>query len=170
MSSGESHVSYPVRPQETIEMTCFERQAPSGNTKYGEWIMTGRMSVDNFILNGNDRGRFPRMLAMGTISGTSSSVRISGTLYDGRSISSIASVSRIEAGLYRVVFNGFTLPSGYTIFFTGVVGSDNIYTKGSVKKTSTTQFDVCVSDDASKNDGTVDFIILDPEWYYDSHA
>ncbi len=170
MSSGESYVSYPVRPQETIEMTCFERQAPSGNTKYGEWIMTGRMSVDNFILNGNDRGRFPRMLAMGKISGTSSSVRISGTLYDGRSISSIASVSRIEAGLYRVVFNGFTLPSGYTIFFTGVVGSDNIYTKGSVKKTSTTQFDVCVSDDASKNDGTVDFIILDPEWYYDSHA
>ena len=107
-------------------------------------------------------------MAMGKSTGTENSVYLSGEFHDGRRISSVFSVARTAKGKYTVSFASGTLPSGYFVF---VVGSSPIYggsnpNKASIDSKGTTSFVVSISDDTSRNDGSVDFIIFSPNWSY----
>lgn len=152
-----------VDPQEIIEMTCFERSGSVTGRKKGQWVLTGRFGVDNFKQDAA-KGRFPRMIAMGKITGSSSSPSISGTMYNGKSLSTAGfTISRLGEGHYKVSFSSGTLPSGYYVFFTGY--GDNW--KGSLVNDTSTSFEVKIADDASLNDGSMQFIILDSNnWWY----
>lgn len=154
-------------PQEIIEMTCFECTGSKEGYRLGEWVLTGRFGVDDFKTSGAT-GRFPRAMAMGTLWGSASTPYFSGYMWNGKTISSVLSVSRKKSGNkevtgdFVVTFPSGTFPSGYFVFFSGKNGN----WKGSVYNQSDTGFNVYVADDASLNNGDVNFIVFDPNWYY----
>ena len=149
-------------PQEVIEMTCFERTGSSETSRRAEWVLTGRFGIDNFKLEAAT-GRFPRILAMGTLFGSASTPYLSGYMWNGKRISTVFTLSKNGTGNYSVKFTSGTLPNGYYGFFSGMNGN----WKGSIFNQTSTGFDVYISDDASLNDGDVNFIIFDPNWYYE---
>lgn len=157
-----------VRPQEIVEMTCFELPGSTSTVRKGRWEITSRFAWTDFVTSGA-KGRHPLILAIGRISGTNSGASISGTWWDGKSITSILSVSRQAEGKYRVSFSSSNIPSGYRVMLTGygtVYNNSNSPVKGTIMALSTTYFDVWTSDDSTKNDGSCEFIILAPEWQY----
>ena len=154
-----------VPPQTTVELTCFELPKTFDGTTYdvvGRWDVTGRFGETDFVTSGA-KGRHPLILALGRIIGGSSSASLSGYYYDGRTLSSVFTVSRLGTGYYRLRLKSGSLPSGYTVMATGY---GNTYMKGTTNNYTTTYFDVYVSDDASANDGSVEFMILSPNWWY----
>lgn len=154
-----------VPPQTTVELTCFELPKTFDGTTYdvvGRWDVTGRFGETDFVTSGA-KGRYPLILALGRIIGGSSSAYLSGYYYDGRTLSSVFTVSRLGTGYYRLRLKSGSLPSGYTVMATGY---GNTYMKGTTNNYTTTYFDVYVSDDASANDGSVEFMILSPNWWY----
>lgn len=159
----ETHTAYYAicAPQEIIEMTCFERTGSTADKRKAEWVLTGRFGVDDFKQS-SATGRFPRALAMGTLNGQAATPYFSGYMWNGKLIASVFSVQRPKTGQYTVTFPSGTLPSGYYVFFTGKNGN----WKGSILNQSDTGFTIYVADDASLNNGDVNFIILDPNWYY----
>lgn len=168
-TSRFGYTGYRVAPQESIEFTCFEREPPNSYERsYSlSWRCTNRFTINEWQQE-SCKGRYPRILAMGKITGTSNSVYLSGEFHDGRSISSVLKVSRTSTGKYTVSFASGELPSGYFVF---VVGSSPIYggsnpNKASIDSKGTTSFVVSISDDTSRNDGSVDFIIFSPYWSY----
>lgn len=148
-------------PQEIIEMTCFERTGSTSETRKAEWVLTGRFGVDDFKKEAAT-GRFPRAVAIGTLYGSPSNPYFSGYMWNGTSISSVFTVVRNSTGNFAVTFKSGTLPSGYFVFFSGMDGN----WKGSILNQSDTGFTVYISDDASLNNGNVNFIILDPNWWW----
>lgn len=148
-------------PQEVIEMTCFERTGSSETSRRAEWVLTGRFGIDNFKLEAAT-GRFPRILAMGTLFGSADTPYLSGYMWNGKRISTVFTLSKNGTGDYSVKFTSGTLPNGYYGFFSGMNGN----WKGSIFNQTSTGFDVYISDDDSLNDGDVNFIIFDPNWYY----
>ena len=168
-TSRFGYTGYRVAPQESIEFTCFEREPPNSYERsYSlSWRCTNRFTINEWQQE-SCKGRYPRILAMGKITGTSNTAYLSGEFHDGRSLSSVFSVSRSGQGKYTVSFASGTLPSGYFVF---VVGSSPIYggsnpNKASIDSKGTTSFVVSISDDTSRNDGSVDFIIFSPNWSY----
>ena len=157
-----------VRPQEIVEMTCFELPGSTSTVRKGRWEITSRFAWTDFVTSGA-KGRHPLILAIGRISGTNSGASISGTWWDGKSITSILSVSRQAEGKYRVSFSSSNIPSGYRVMLTGygtVYNNSDSPVKGTIMALSTTYFDVWTSDDSTMNDGSCEFIILAPEWQY----
>lgn len=157
-----------VRPQEVVEMTCFELPGSTSTVRKGRWEITSRFAWTDFVTSGA-KGRHPLILAIGRISGTNSGASISGTWWDGKSITSILSVSRQAEGKYRVSFSSSNIPSGYRVMLTGygtVYNNSDSPVKGTIMALSTTYFDVWTSDDSTRNDGSCEFIILAPEWQY----
>lgn len=157
-----------VRPQEIVEMTCFELPGSTSTVRKGRWEITSRFAWTDFVTFGA-KGRHPLILAIGRISGTNSGASISGTWWDGKSITSILSVSRQAEGKYRVSFSSSNIPSGYRVMLTGygtVYNNSDSPVKGTIMALSTTYFDVWTSDDSTRNDGSCEFIILAPEWQY----
>lgn len=157
-----------VRPQEIVEMTCFELPGSTSTVRKGRWEITSRFAWTDFV-NSGAKGRHPLILAIGRISGTNSGASISGTWWDGKSITSILSVSRQAEGKYRVSFSSSNIPSGYRVMLTGygtVYNNSDSPVKGTIMALSTTYFDVWTSDDSTRNDGSCEFIILAPEWQY----
>lgn len=157
-----------VRPQEIVEMTCFELPGSTSTVRKGRWEITSRFAWTDFVTSGA-KGRHPLILAIGRISGTNSGASISGTWWDGKSITSILSVSRQAEGKYRVSFSSSNIPSGYRVMLTGygtVYNDSDSPVKGTIMALSTTYFDVWTSDDSTRNDGSCEFIILAPEWQY----
>ena len=148
-------------PQEVIEMTCFERTGSTSETRKAEWVLTGRFGVDDFKKEAAT-GRFPRAVAIGTLYGSPNNPYFSGYMWNGTSISSVFTVVRNSTGNFAVTFKSGTLPSGYFVFFSGRDGN----WKGSILNQSDTGFTVYISDDASLNNGNVNFIILDPNWWW----
>ena len=142
-------------------MTCFERTGSTADKRKAEWVLTGRFGVDDFKQS-SATGRFSRALAMGTLNGQAATPYFSGYMWNGKLIASVFSVQRPKTGQYTVTFPSGTLPSGYYVFFTGKNGN----WKGSILNQSDTGFTIYVADDASLNNGDVNFIILDPNWYY----
>lgn len=155
-----------VRPQEVIEVTCFEMQSSNGDI-CGHWDISSRFSQEMFI-NETDVGRFPRLISMGRMNYNSGNPYISGSWWNGKSISSKLSVQRTNTGQYRISFSSSDIPSGYKVIVSGYGaifnGSNSI--KAGVYETASTYFDVHTSDDASRNDGSFDFIIFAPNWEY----
>lgn len=157
-----------VRPQEIVEMTCLELPGSTSTVRKGRWEITSRFAWTDFVTSGA-KGRHPLILAIGRISGTNSGASISGTWWDGKSITSILSVSRQAEGKYRVSFSSSNIPSGYRVMLTGygtVYNHSDSPVKGTIMALSTTYFDVWTSDDSTRNDGSCEFIILAPEWQY----
>lgn len=160
-----------VPPQTCVELTCFELPKTFDGTTYeivGRWDVTGRFGQTDFVTAGA-KGRHPLILAIGRISGTSSGASISGTWWDGKSITSVLSVSRQDTGKYRVSFSSTNVPSGYRVMLTGYgysSGSSDAPIKGTIYTLGSTYFDVLLSDDASRNDGSCEFIIFAPAWQY----
>lgn len=152
-----------VKPQEIVEMTCFAYKDEDDTAVYGRWEITSRFSQESF--NQSDaKGRFPRALAIGRIGHNGSAATLSGYWYDGRSLSSVLSLSRSSAGVYNLTMkNGETLPSGCIIFCTG---QDTVCRYGTISNLTTSGFTLTISDDSSANEGYVNIMILDPYWWY----
>ena len=84
-------------------------------------------------------------------------------MWDGRTLSDAGfTISRTREGDYAVSFPSGTLTSDYSVFFTGY-GSNM---KGSLISPTSTGFSVMISDDTSLNDGDVQFIVLDSNWWF----
>lgn len=156
-----------VRPGECIELTCF-RQPTSRFDIQGSWQQTGRFGMDNFRHAESILGRFPRMIAMGRISGSqtkngSDAVPVSGRYYDGRYLQSLVTATRKSTGFFSIQFADGLLPDLYKVFCTGY-GSNM---KGATTNVTKAGFDLYVSDDATLNNGDIDFMIMDDNWWYD---
>lgn len=157
-----------VRPQEIVEMTCFELPGSTESVRKARWEITSRFSWGDFV-NREAKGRFPLVLAIGRINGYNTGASLSGTWWDGRSITSILSVSRQDAGKYRISFSSSNVPSGYKVLLTGYgnsYGESDAPIKGTIMSLSSTYFDVWTSDDSTRNDGSCEFIIFAPSWQY----
>lgn len=160
-----------IRPQECIEMTCFRRAAddPDG-TEHGEWVVTGRFGQQQFRYQTQD-GRYPLMLAMGVIHGRASSVYVDGYYYDGRYNSDIFTVTKVNAGRYRLSFASGTLPTGYHVFLTGGASTGSNSPVCAVVNESSTQFDILAYPEGwyqggNLQDSDVHFMILSSEWWF----
>jgi hypothetical protein len=159
-----------LKPQEVLELTCYRLPPSKFNNAYqtvGKWYISGRYSQDDFKKT-YAIGRFPRMLAIGRLTGTPSGAGISYTFYDGRT-SGVFSVNRVKTSRYRVSWNSGVIPTGYTVMLTGYgpVYSGEAPTKGTVYTQSSNDFEIVVSDDATGNDGSCNFMIFAPDWEYD---
>ena len=153
-----------VRPQECVELTCFKLPAGSFDIK-GSWQITGRFGFESFRHDTSKYGRHPMMIAMGVMHGDSKQVNcyLSGKWFDGRSLSDVMSITRSGEGYYTINMKSGSLPSGYMVFATGT-GTNGM--KPTVQMNSNTSFVIYISDDASRNDGSCVFMIMDPNWWY----
>lgn len=110
-----------IDPQETIEITCFERTGSTEEKLSAEWTLTGRFGVDQFK-NQSAIGRFPRLVAKGYIQlsyDKGSEAILSGTFHDGRSINNVLSVKYIRDGTVQVTFSQSDIPNGYWVMVSG---------------------------------------------------
>ena len=128
----------------------------TATTFYG-WIVLRRTD----IMTTYRYGRELKILAMGTVTGSSSSASISYKTFDGSTLS----VSRIGTGIY-----GITMPSGWfydashcRVILTGIGaiadGNHANAIKATLYSRTTTSIVVHTSDDDSNNDGSFDFMI-----------
>lgn len=166
VTSSSSSLYALIRPQEIVEMTCFERNGSTPSKILGEWTITSRFSRDDFITNGAT-GRFARIMAMGTFYG-SSGASVSGKFFDGRNLRDVFTASRQDTGRYRLSFANGTLPSGYMVMVCGngtISGGSNPL-KANVYVQYSTYFEVMTSDDSSRNDGNFNFVVFAPDWDY----
>jgi hypothetical protein len=152
-----------LKPQEVVEMTCFELPGSKPGNLKGRWDISSRFSQTDFYLSGAT-GRYPRMIAMGTLTGSGNSAYVSGKWFDGRNMSDVLSATRSGTGYYTLTMKTGYLPSGYLVFATGL-GTGQM--KPTVQVNSTSSFVIYISDDSSRNDGSCVFMIMDPYWYYE---
>lgn len=151
-----------VRPQECLELTCLE----SGVGK-AVWEITSRFSFDNFFTEGCG-GRFPRIWCMGRVNFSSTNSQyITGNMWNGKTISSVMTVTRNGIGDMTLNFPNGTFPSGYRAL---VMGYGSLTIDARVVEEDATHIRVGLSDDSSTNDGSFDFWIFDPLWYYDTSS
>ena len=164
-----------LAPQEVVELTCFEANpitlGQPTTAICGKWYLTNRFAPENFRNEGAE-GRFPRMLAMGRIVGSSTGATISGRYWDGRALSELFLISRLQTGEYKATVKsgaGIKLTADCKVFCNGyglgVSGSNRTIDARTIEVTNNS-FTVAMSDDNSLNDATCDFMILDDKWYY----
>lgn len=160
--------SYYVRvmPKECVELTCFRQPPNSGFDIQGSWQITNRFTLEENRHTDALKGRYPRMLAMGRITGSKTGASISGYYYDGRYLSNLLSITRLEQGSYKITFANGVLPDGYKVMCTGYGGN----WKGSVLNATQTGFNLYISDDDTLNDGSVEIMIMDDKWWYDYNS
>lgn len=156
-----------IGPQEVVEVTCFgispKELGKDSNAICGKWYLTNRFAPENFRREGVI-GRFPRMLAMGRLTGSTAGAWVSGYFWDGNSLSSVFTITRLAAGKYKATLKSGTMPSGCKVFCNGY-GSDVIDAR--VVEVTTTSFTVALSDDLTLNDSSCDFMLMGPDWDYD---
>lgn len=160
-----------VRPQETIEIAYLQKAyTGDGGPKSfaGRWELVSRFSQELFI-NDTDIGRFPRMIAIGRLNYSNGNVYISGDWWNGKSITSKLTPSRLGEGKYRISFSNADVPNGYKVLVSGygAIAKGSNFIKAGVWETASGYFDVYTSDDESNNDGSFDFMIFAPNWWYD---
>ena len=150
-----------IRPQETIELTCFERASAVDGVRSAEWVITGRFGHESTRAI-TAVGTFPRVVAMGVITGSNTtSPSFNGHLWDGTDAATVFTVTWMNTGVFTVTFAEGTLPNGYMIFITG-----RGICKGSVTNQSSTGFTLYVSNGSTWSNSDVNIMILDPQWYY----
>lgn len=126
-------------------------------TEFYGWIVLNRID----LMTSQKYGHYLKALAFGTVSGgnSSSSTSITSNTFDGSKLT----VSRQSEGLYRVFFPStwFTYTSNCRVILTGrgVCYGASSPVKATMHSLGNGYFDVVVSDDASRNDGSFDFII-----------
>lgn len=135
-----------------LSRECVELIGYGTSTRFYGWIVLNRIN----LMTDAKYGRRLNALAMGIVTGTSSGASISYKTYDNLST---LSVSRLSTGKYRVYFpSSWKLISGsYIVMMTGYGGG---VMKATLLETSTSYFTVEVSDDASVNDGSFMFMML----------
>lgn len=134
-----------------LSRECVELMGYGTSTQFYGWIVLNRINLGT-----NSRyGRKLNVLAQGIVSGTSSGASISYKSFDDTTLY----VSRLDVGKYRVnVPSAWGLMAdSYIVMMTGYGGG---LMKASLLTRSTTYFDVEVSDDASRNDGSFMFQII----------
>lgn len=138
--------------REIVEMIGY-----GTTTEFYGWIVLNRID----LMTSQKYGHCLKALAFGTVSGgnSSSSTSITSNTFDGSKLT----VSRQSEGLYRVFFPSkwFTYTSNCRVILTGrgVCYGESSPVKATMHSLGNGYFDVVVSDDASRNDGSFDFII-----------
>lgn len=134
-----------------LSRECVELMGYGTSTQFYGWIVLNRINLGT-----NSRyGRKLNVLAQGIVSGYSSGASISYKSFDDTTLS----VSRLDVGKYRVYVPTAwgLMTDSYIVMMTGYGGG---LMKASLLTRSTTYFDVEVSDDASCNDGSFMFQII----------
>ena len=140
-----------------LSRECVELMGYGTSTQFYGWIVLNRINLGT-----NSRyGRKLNVLAQGTVTGTSSGASISYKTFDD----SILSVSRLGEGRYRVYVptNWGLIAGSYIVMTTGKgysLGSSSAPIKATVINLQSTYFDIDTSDDASRNDGSFIFQII----------
>lgn len=140
-----------------LSRECVELMGYGTSTQFYGWIVLNRINLGT-----NSRyGRKLNVLAQGTVTGTSSGASISYKTFDD----SILSVSRLGEGRYRVNVptNWGLIAGSYIVMTTGKgysLGSSSAPIKATVINLQSTYFDIDTSDDASRNDGSFIFQII----------
>lgn len=138
--------------RELVEMIGY-----GTTTEFYGWIVLNRID----LMTNQKYGHYLKALAFGTVSGgnSSSSTSITSNTFDGSTLT----VSRQSEGLYRIFFPStwFTNTSNCRVILTGRgvcydVGSP---VKATLHSLGNGYFDVVISDDVTRNDGSFDFII-----------
>lgn len=138
--------------REIVEMIGY-----GTTTEFYGWIVLNRID----LMTSQKYGHCLKALAFGTVSGgdSSSSTSITSNTFDGSKLT----VSRQSEGLYRVSFPStwFTYTSNCRVILTGrgVCYGASSPVKATMHSLDNGYFDVVVSDDATRNDGSFDFII-----------
>lgn len=133
-----------------LSRECVELMGYGTSTQFYGWIVLNRINLGT-----NSRyGRKLNVLAQGIVSGYSSGASISYKSFDDTTLS----VSRLDVGKYRVYVPTAwgLMTDSYIVMMTGYGG----VMKASLLTRSTTYFDVAVSDDESRNDGSFMFQII----------
>ena len=135
-------------------------------TFYG-WIV---LSIED-LMSTTQYGKALKILAHGTVTGSSSNASISYRMANGGKIDDTQysmSVSRLSVGKYRVNFpTQWNLGTSYIVMLTGFgyAVEDGISPiKSTCLNKNNGYFDVAISDDATTNDGSFEFQIFN---YYD---
>lgn len=162
ITSDLTTLSYYVRPQEVVELTCFQTSGTQTGSIGGEWVLTGRFSQQDFRQE-TATGRFPRMAAMGVLSFRSSDTEESLTAsvrkYDGTTASiTVTHPSDDSYRTYVLSFPSGTFPSGYIPMLTPI---GRAWT--SIVSYTSTQITVFAEDNTIR--GAV-LQIYDPYWWY----
>ena len=152
-----------IRPEEWAEFTCIKTEETSSGCD-AAWELSNRFSQQDFINDGGE-GRFPLVLAMGTLNGAAKQADcyLSGYWYNGKALSAMMNITRSGEGYYTLTMKSGSLPSGYMVFATGI-GTNEM--KPTVQVNSTSSFVIYISDDASRNDGSCYFMIMSSNWWY----
>lgn len=138
--------------REIVEMIGY-----GTTTEFYGWIVLNRID----LMASQKYGHCLKALAFGTVSGgnSSSNTSITSNTFDGSELT----VARQSEGLYRVFFPStwFTYTSNCRVILTGrgVCYGASSPVKATMHSLGNGYFDVVVSDDASRNDGSFDFII-----------
>lgn len=138
--------------REIVEMIGY-----GTTTEFYGWIVLNRID----LMTSQKYGHCLKALAFGTVSGgnSSSNTSITSNTFDGSKLT----VARQSEGLYRVFFPStwFTYTSNCRVILTGrgVCYGASSPVKATMHSLGNGYFDVVVSDDASRNDGSFDFII-----------
>lgn len=138
--------------REIVEMIGY-----GTTTEFYGWIVLNRID----LMTSQKYGHCLKALAFGTVSGgnSSSSTSITSNTFDGSKLTA----ARQSEGLYRVFFPStwFTYTSNCRVILTGrgVCYGASSPVKATMHSLGNGYFDVVVSDDASRNDGSFDFII-----------
>ena len=138
--------------REIVEMIGY-----GTTTEFYGWIVLNRID----LMTSQKYGHCLKALAFGTVSGgnSSSNTSITSNTFDGSKLT----VARQSEGLYRVYFPStwFTYTSNCRVILTGrgVCYGASSSVKATMHSLGNGYFDVVVSDDASRNDGSFDFII-----------
>lgn len=138
--------------REIVEMIGY-----GTTTEFYGWIVLNRID----LMTSQKYGHCLKALAFGTVSGgnSNSNTSITSNTFDGSSLT----VSRQSEGLYRLSFPSkwFTYTSNCRVILTGrgVCYGASSPVKATMHSLGNGYFDVVVSDDATRNDGSFDFII-----------
>lgn len=140
-----------------LSRECVELIGYGASTQFYGWIVLNRIN----LMTESRYGRKLNALAMGIVTGSSSETSISYKTFDGTTMS----VSRTGVGQYRVNFSStwFNSANDCIAIVTGLgysQGSSEAPIKATVIGRYSSYITVNTSDDASRNDGSFMFIIL----------
>lgn len=140
-----------------LSRECVELIGYGTSTQFYGWIVLNRIN----LMTESRYGRKLNALAMGIVTGSSSGTSISYKTFDGTTMS----VSRTGEGQYRVNFSStwFNSANDCIAIVTGLgysQGSSEAPIKATVIGRYSSYITVNTSDDASRNDGSFMFLIL----------
>lgn len=167
MAQGQAEISAPTgkyffedgiqKSKLKVSREIVEMIGYGTTTEFYGWIVLNRID----LMTSQKYGHCLKALAFGTVSGgnSSSNTSITSNTFDGSKLT----VARQSEGLYRVFFPStwFTYTSNCRVILTGrgVCYGASSPVKATMHSLGNGYFDVVVSDDATRNDGSFDFII-----------